>query len=56
MTGMNGKISRRSMLKGAAALGGAAAGSGVLTGFPTIWAQNIKDVVLRSTSTGSTLR
>ena len=32
--------------KGAAAVGGLAAGSGALGGFPTIWAQNIKDVVL----------
>jgi putative spermidine/putrescine transport system substrate-binding protein len=35
--------SRRSMLK----LAGAAIGSGAVNGFPTIWAQNIKDVVLR---------
>ena len=40
------RVSRRSVLKGAAALGGAAIGSGV-GGFPTVWAQNIKDVVLR---------
>jgi len=46
-------LSRRDMLKGAAAAGGAALGSGLITGFPTIWAQNIKDVVLRSTSTGT---
>lgn len=39
-------LSRRGLLKGAAAVGGLAAGSGALTGFPTIWAQNIKDVVL----------
>jgi len=39
-------ISRRGLLKGAAAIGGLAAGSGALTGFPTIWAQNIKDIVL----------
>ena len=38
------RISRRSVLKGAAAVGGSAIGIG---GFPTIWAQNIKDVVLR---------
>ncbi len=37
---------RRRLLKGAAAAGGLAAGSGMLQGFPTIWAQNIKDVVL----------
>ncbi len=35
--------SRRSILK----LTGAAIGSGAIGGFPTIWAQNIKDVVLR---------
>jgi putative spermidine/putrescine transport system substrate-binding protein len=35
--------SRRSVLK----LAGAAIGSGAISGFPTIWAQNIKDVVLR---------
>jgi len=41
------KISRRAVLKGAAALAGTAAGSGALTGFPTIWAQEIKDIELR---------
>jgi putative spermidine/putrescine transport system substrate-binding protein len=40
------RTSRRNLLKGAAALAGAAIGSDVITGFPTIWAQNIKDVVL----------
>src|ERR1700761_5770605 len=40
-------LSRRGVLKGAAALSGAAAGSGAIGGFPMIWAQNIKDVVLR---------
>jgi putative spermidine/putrescine transport system substrate-binding protein len=39
-------VSRRGLLKGAAAVGGLAAGSGAIGGFPTIWAQNIKDVVL----------
>jgi len=37
---------RRTLLKTTAAIAGVAAGSGALTGFPTIWAQNIKDVVL----------
>jgi putative spermidine/putrescine transport system substrate-binding protein len=38
---------RRGVLKGAAAAAaGAAVGSGAVTGFPTIWAQNIKDVRL----------
>src|ERR1700761_4903206 len=36
---------RRHVLKSAAA--GAAVGSGVIKGFPMVWAQNIKDVVLR---------
>ena len=39
-------ISRRRVLQGASALAGFTAGSGVLTGFPTIWAQNIKDTTL----------
>ncbi|TIL80844.1 MAG: twin-arginine translocation signal domain-containing protein, partial [Mesorhizobium sp.] len=33
-------ISRRSLLKTGAAAVGLAAGSGAITGFPTIWAQN----------------
>jgi putative spermidine/putrescine transport system substrate-binding protein len=37
---------RRRLLQGASASAGVAAGSGALSGFPTIWAQNIKDVVL----------
>jgi putative spermidine/putrescine transport system substrate-binding protein len=41
-----GGVSRRSVLKGLAAAGGAAMGTSI-GGFPTIWAQNIKDVVLR---------
>ncbi|WP_420338856.1 ABC transporter substrate-binding protein [Roseibium sp.] len=45
-------ISRRSILKGSAAATGAALGSGAITGFPTIWAQNIKDVTLRQFGTG----
>ena len=39
-------ISRRRMLKGAAAAAGLAVGSGAIKGFPTIWAQNIKDITL----------
>lgn len=39
--------SRRTLLKTAAAVAGSAAGSGAITGFPVIWARNIKDVVLR---------
>jgi putative spermidine/putrescine transport system substrate-binding protein len=38
--------SRRTVLRGAVATLGVAAGSGAIRGFPTIWAQNIKDVVL----------
>ena len=41
------KLSRRALLKAAAATAGAAAGSGAITGFPTIWAQEIKDIELR---------
>lgn len=40
-------MTRRSVLKGAAAATGAFAGSGAITGFPTIWAQEIKDIELR---------
>src|SRR5271167_2291348 len=43
--------SRRTLLKTAAAIAGSAAGAGAITGFPTIWAQNIKDVVLRHNGT-----
>ena len=43
------KHSRRQVLKGAAAATGVAAGSGVLGGFPTIWAQNLKDVTINHT-------
>lgn len=42
----DGAISRRRVLQSAATLAGVSTGSGVLTGFPTIWAQNIKDVTL----------
>jgi putative spermidine/putrescine transport system substrate-binding protein len=37
---------RRRLLQGTAAFAGVTAASGAFTGFPTIWAQNIKDVVL----------
>ena len=36
-------LSRRSLLRAA----GGVAGSGAITGFPTIWAQTIKDIVLQ---------
>ena len=39
-------LTRRTLLKSTAAAAGVAAGSGAIGGFPTIWAQNIKDVVL----------
>src|SRR5690606_26244439 len=45
-------VSRRAVLKGSAAVAGLAAGSGAITGFPTIWAQNIKNVTLRQFGTG----
>ncbi|WP_341893818.1 PotD/PotF family extracellular solute-binding protein [Ferrovibrio terrae] len=52
MTGKTRGVNRRTVLKGAAAGIGLAAGSGALTGFPTIWAQNIKNVTLRQFGTG----
>ncbi|MBV8094714.1 MAG: ABC transporter substrate-binding protein, partial [Acetobacteraceae bacterium] len=39
------RVSRRSLLRGA----GAVAASTVVTGFPTIWAQNLKQVTLNHT-------
>ena len=45
-------ISRRTVLKGGAALAGTAAASGAITGFPMVWAQNIKNVTLRQFGTG----
>jgi putative spermidine/putrescine transport system substrate-binding protein len=41
-----GALDRRNLLKAGAALAGTAVGSGAIQGFPTIWAQNIKDVTL----------
>jgi putative spermidine/putrescine transport system substrate-binding protein len=38
-------ISRRSVLKGGAAI----AGTTAVTGFPMVWAQNIKDITLNHT-------
>ena len=47
---------RRSLLATAGVVAGSGAinlaGSGAITGFPTIWAQNIKDVTLRQFGTG----
>ncbi|WP_417579999.1 ABC transporter substrate-binding protein [Nitrincola sp.] len=45
-------LSRRKLLKGAASVGAVALGSGAITGFPMIWAQNIKNVTLRQFGTG----
>jgi putative spermidine/putrescine transport system substrate-binding protein len=39
-------ITRRRLIKTVSASAGVAAGSDALTGFPTIWAQNVKDVTL----------
>src|SRR5689334_5976761 len=41
-----GGVKRRGLLRGAAAAAGVAAGSGAIKGFPTIWAQSLKDVKL----------
>ncbi|MGQ4274008.1 ABC transporter substrate-binding protein [Terrihabitans sp. B22-R8] len=49
-TAAKGTLSRRSILKGAGAAAGLAAGSGAITGFPTIWAQN--PITLRQVGTG----
>src|SRR5271168_1117134 len=46
------RLNRRVVLKGGAAVAGLAVGSGAVRGFPTIWAQNIKDVTLRQFGTG----
>jgi putative spermidine/putrescine transport system substrate-binding protein len=52
-TTSRGRIGRRNLLRTAGlATFGAAAGSGAVTGFPTIWAQNIKNVTLRQFGTG----
>jgi putative spermidine/putrescine transport system substrate-binding protein len=40
-------ITRRNVLRAASAVAGVAAGSEAITGFPTIWAQDIKDITLR---------
>jgi putative spermidine/putrescine transport system substrate-binding protein len=46
-------VSRRTLLKtGSAVVAGTAIGSKAITGFPTIWAQNIKNVTLRQFGTG----
>ena len=40
-------LSRRGLLTAASAAAGVAAGSGAIRGFPTIWAQTIKDIELK---------
>ena len=46
-------VSRRELLKtGSAVVAGAAIGGNAITGFPTIWAQNIKNITLRQFGTG----
>jgi putative spermidine/putrescine transport system substrate-binding protein len=40
------RVSRRTILKRAAAAAGVVAGSGLVRGFPTIWAQKLKDITL----------
>ena len=40
------RVTRRTFLKGVAASAGWVAGSGWVTGFPTIWAQKLKDITL----------
>ena len=39
-------VTRRTLVRTAAAAAGVAAGSGAIGGFPTIWAQTIKDITL----------
>lgn len=40
------RVTRRTFLKGASASTGLVAGSGWVTGFPTIWAQKLQDITL----------
>jgi putative spermidine/putrescine transport system substrate-binding protein len=50
---MRKTVSRRTALKLAGTAAGVAAGSGAITGFPTIWAQTIKDITLKQFGTGT---
>ncbi|XXJ18574.1 ABC transporter substrate-binding protein [Desulfovibrio caledoniensis] len=52
-TKKDGKMSRRSFLGKAAAATAAVAAAPVITGFPTVWAQNIKNIKLRQFGTGT---
>ncbi|MGI4801283.1 MAG: ABC transporter substrate-binding protein [Janthinobacterium lividum] len=47
MTDQIKSVSRRRLLQAGSATLGVAIGSGAVSGFPTIWAQNIKDVELK---------
>ena len=47
------RLSRRIVLKGGAAAAGLAIGSGAFRGAPVVWAQNIKNIVLRQFGTGA---
>lgn len=45
-------LSRRTLIKGLGVASAVAVGSGAITGFPMIWAQNIKNITLRQFGTG----
>ena len=45
-------LSRRSLIKGLGVASAVAVGSGAISGFPMIWAQNIKNITLRQFGTG----
>jgi len=43
----NRGVTRRTVLRGTAAAAGVAIGAGAVKGFPTVWAQDLKDITLR---------
>jgi putative spermidine/putrescine transport system substrate-binding protein len=45
-SGRSRTAARRQILRGAATAAGAAIGLGAVRGFPTLWAQNIKDITI----------
>ncbi|AJQ92737.1 ABC transporter substrate-binding protein [Gynuella sunshinyii] len=45
-------VTRRDLIKGVAGASAVALGSGAITGFPMVWAQNIKNITLRQFGTG----
>ena len=51
-TNRSAGVSRRKLMRGSAGAIGVAAASGAISGFPTIWAQNAKNVTLRQFGTG----